>query len=101
MERRRSLINAFRSCRRLKMDISNNFNPLIVVPLYNHAASAERVIREILRFFSDVLVVDDGSTNSGLASIDNLPLRTMRFKKNKGKGAAIKAAAVWAGKKFC
>lgn len=82
---------------RLKMDISKKFNPLIVVPLYNHAASAGRVVREILRFFSDVLVVDDGSTDSGLASIDNLPLHTMHFKKNKGKGAAIKAAAVWAG----
>jgi glycosyltransferase involved in cell wall biosynthesis len=69
------------------------FNPLIVIPLYNHAAAVGRVAREILSLKLPLLIVDDGSTDS-----PEPPSSTylIKFSKNRGKGYAITAAANFA-----
>ena len=70
--------------------------PLIVIPLFNHAATVSGVAREVLRLGYDLLVVDDGSTDGGTVSLQGLPLTVTRHGKNRGKGAAILTAAKWA-----
>jgi glycosyltransferase involved in cell wall biosynthesis len=72
------------------------FKPLMVIPLYNHAATVSGVAREVTRLYPDTLVVDDGSTDGGAATLDGLPLTVTRHEKNRGKGAAIVTAARWA-----
>ncbi|MDR1145648.1 MAG: glycosyltransferase family 2 protein [Verrucomicrobiales bacterium] len=72
------------------------FKSLIVMPLFNHAATVSGVAREVLRRYAELLVVDDGSTDGGAATLDGLPLTVLRHAANRGKGAAILTAARWA-----
>ncbi|MDR2192322.1 MAG: glycosyltransferase family 2 protein [Endomicrobium sp.] len=72
------------------------FNPLIVIPLYNHASTVSGVAKGVLSLYKNVLVVDDGSADGGLDKISSLPINIIKFKKNQGKGAAIISAASWA-----
>ena len=66
---------------------------LLVIPVYNHAATLRAVARNALAEGFPVLVVDDGSTDGGLDTVVDLPVARHRFPSNRGKGAAILAAA--------
>jgi len=66
---------------------------LLVVPVYNHAATLRAVAQGGLAEGFPVLVVDDGSTDGGLDTVADLPVVRHRFPSNRGKGAAILAAA--------
>jgi uncharacterized protein (DUF2062 family) len=68
-------------------------NILIVIPLYNHAASVGDVAERCLAVHPEVLVVDDGSTDGGADVLAGLPVRVLRHAQNRGKGAAIMTAA--------
>ncbi|MEJ2201030.1 MAG: glycosyltransferase family 2 protein [Desulfuromonadaceae bacterium] len=66
---------------------------LIVIPVYNHAASLRRVVEGCLAVHSRVLVVDDGSSDEPLSRLAGLAVETLRHERNRGKGAAILSAA--------
>jgi len=66
---------------------------IVVVPLYNHAATVRQVVQGVLARHAEVLVVDDGSTDQGLKRVADLPVRTHVHPANLGKGAAIRGAA--------
>lgn len=66
---------------------------LLVIPVYNHAATLRAVVQSCLAEGFPVLVVDDGSTDGGLDTIVDLPVARHRFPSNRGKGAAILSAA--------
>lgn len=68
-------------------------NTLMVVPVYNHALTLRAVVEKGLAEGYRVLVVDDGSTDGGLDAVAGLPVDRLRFPVNRGKGAAILAAA--------
>lgn len=68
---------------------------LIVIPVYNHAATLRQVVEGVLSHHERVLVVDDGSTDGGVESLTDLPVELLRHQCNRGKGAAIKTAAQW------
>jgi glycosyltransferase involved in cell wall biosynthesis len=70
--------------------------PLVVIPLYNHAATVRDVAQNSLTLLPDVLVVDDGSSDAGAAVLSGLPLEVVRHPVNRGKGAAILTALDWA-----
>jgi uncharacterized protein (DUF2062 family) len=74
------------------MDNSNN-KILIVIPVYNHAATLREVVERCLAVHPQVLVVDDGSTDGALQTLTGLDVRTLRHERNLGKGAAILTAA--------
>jgi glycosyltransferase involved in cell wall biosynthesis len=74
----------------------NNPQILLVIPLYNHAAKVRRVVEKGIAAGWPVLVVDDGSSDGGLAQLADLACATLRFEVNRGKGAAILAGARWA-----
>lgn len=63
--------------------------PLVVIPVYNHAGALRDVVTRALAIVTDVLVVDDGSTDGGAETIRDLPARVVSHKMNQGKGAAI------------
>jgi glycosyltransferase involved in cell wall biosynthesis len=66
---------------------------LTAIPVYNEAASLVSVLTEVKKYASDVLVVDDGSTDRtpellrGLAGV-----RTIRHSRNLGYGAGLRTA---------
>ncbi|MFA6148344.1 MAG: DUF2062 domain-containing protein [bacterium] len=66
---------------------------LLVIPVYNHAATLRTVARNALAEGFPVLVLDDGSTDGGLNAVADLPVTRHRFPSNRGKGAAILGAA--------
>jgi glycosyltransferase involved in cell wall biosynthesis len=66
--------------------------PLIVIPVYNHAAGVRDVAIRSLEVCPDVLVVDDGSTDLSGDAVKDMPVRLIRHDQNKGKGAAILTA---------
>lgn len=66
---------------------------LVIVPVYNHGTTLRQVVLGVLALHKDVLVVDDGSTDQGLKTIADLPVRIHIHPQNRGKGAAIRTAA--------
>ncbi|HKX25650.1 MAG TPA: glycosyltransferase family 2 protein [Actinomycetota bacterium] len=77
----------------------------IVMPVYNERATlraaVERVVKTPLPIPSELLVVDDGSTDGGLETITDLAepdrVRLVRRRHNRGKGAAIRSGIQAAG----
>ncbi len=67
----------------------------IVIPLYNHAQTLEKVVAESLGFTRHLIVVDDGSRDNVdkiLARL-NPAVHIIRHPRNLGKGAAILSGA--------
>ena len=67
----------------------------MVVPCFNEEATVALVIRKVLDspWVSEVLVVDDGSSDgsvAALATIDDPRLRVLVQPRNQGKGAALR-----------
>jgi uncharacterized protein (DUF2062 family) len=69
---------------------------LLAIPTYNNRPSLRLVVERALSTGLPVLVVDDGSTDGALDSLQGLALATQRLGLNQGKGMAILAAAAWA-----
>jgi hypothetical protein len=70
---------------------------LVLIPAYNHPQTLRAVAEGVLAILPDLLVVDDGSAVPAGPSLAGLPLRLIRHETNRGKGAAIKTAAAFAG----
>jgi glycosyltransferase involved in cell wall biosynthesis len=66
---------------------------LTALPVYNEASHVDAVLDEVVQYASDVLVVDDGSSD---ATPDRLAARrdikSIRHPENRGYGAALKSA---------
>ncbi|HEY5674657.1 MAG TPA: DUF2062 domain-containing protein [Malonomonas sp.] len=68
---------------------------LVVVPVYNHAATLRQVVAGVLALHPSLLVVDDGSSVPVAALLEDLPVELLRHPRNLGKGAALRSAADW------
>lgn len=69
---------------------------LLVIPLYNHAATVVDVVQKALLTNYPLLVVDDGSTDDGFSRVEKIDCFTLKLAQNSGKGVAILAAARFA-----
>lgn len=64
----------------------------IIVPTYNNATTIELLIKELLLYSDDIIVVNDGSTDQTskiLSDFENINI--ISFQINKGKGCALRA----------
>ena len=62
----------------------------VVIPLYNHGSTVASVVEKALELHLTVIVVDDGSSDSGadrLRHLDNVDVQ--QHPSNRGKGAAL------------
>ncbi len=66
---------------------------LVAIPVYNHGRTLRDVVQRALAVHPEVLVIDDGSTDGGSATLQGLPVRLLRHEHNLGKGQAILTAA--------
>lgn len=67
---------------------------IVAVPVYNHAPTLRAVVLGLLERHPHVLVVDDGSDDLEPEVLAGLPVRMVRHGRNRGKGAAIRTAAL-------
>ena len=66
---------------------------LTAIPVYNEAASLLSVLTEVKKYASDVLVVDDGSTDATPELLRQIPgVRSIRHPRNLGYGAGLRTA---------
>jgi glycosyltransferase involved in cell wall biosynthesis len=70
-------------CDRLKL--------CVIIPTYNNDATLARVIQEVQQFTSNIIVVNDGSTDSTAAILTGFPaLAQVSYPTNVGKGWALR-----------
>ncbi|HOD53493.1 MAG TPA: glycosyltransferase family 2 protein [Candidatus Cloacimonadota bacterium] len=80
------------------MSFANKDNTLVIVPIYNSMEHLDQLFREISSYIplNQIIAVDDGSSDQSSALCENAGVRLISFKKNKGKGAALKAGFEYA-----
>lgn len=64
-------------------------NIAIIIPAYNEEASIRNVVESILLFTDKIIVVDDGSTDSTVTQLTDLPIIILKNPRNQGKGASL------------
>src|SRR5688572_11256719 len=64
-------------------------NCAVVIPCLNEAGRIGGVISSVLPFLSDVIVIDDGSSDQTAQEALSSGAQVIRHEKNEGKGAAI------------
>lgn len=71
------------------------FNPVAIIPHYNHSATVGRVAEKLQQLGLPVLIVDDGSSDEHKAVLEQFSQNEQLFilfcDINGGKGAAVKA----------
>ncbi len=68
-----------------------NLKCAVVIPTYNNAGTIESVIRDVREYCSDVIVVNDGSTDSTPDIINNIEgIDYIAYTPNHGKGHALR-----------
>ena len=72
----------------------SNYNPIALIPHYNHAATVGDVARQLLSMDLPVLIVDDGSDVKNLTNLKYLEqwdgVSIVYCAQNGGKGTAVK-----------
>jgi glycosyltransferase involved in cell wall biosynthesis len=68
----------------------------VVIPAYNEEAYIGKVIKKALRYTSNVIAVDDGSSDKTSSVAQKLATHTLRHGTNLGKGAALKTGCDFA-----
>jgi glycosyltransferase involved in cell wall biosynthesis len=69
----------------------NRNNVCVIVPTYNNHKTLKRVLDSVLLYTTNVIVVNDGSTDETHRILENYPhLAQIHFPKNSGKGMALR-----------
>lgn len=71
----------------------NQNNVTIIVPVYNEDLAVDQAISELLEHFpgSEIIIVNDGSTDRTLEKIQRFNVKIISHDVNKGYGAALKS----------
>lgn len=95
------------SCR----EISDKLSCVVLIPSYNNAITLLNVIEQTLEYCNNIIVVNDGSTDSTQQILENKQkeinnttannkvrqkLEIISYTKNRGKGHALKLGIEWA-----
>lgn len=74
--------------------LSEKFDALkccVIIPTYNNHKTLEQVIEGVLVYTANIIVVNDGSTDSTADILVQFPqIQTLQFSKNRGKGEALR-----------
>src|SRR5690606_35251308 len=63
----------------------------VLVPTYNNAGTLATVLRDVLQYTTQVIVVNDGSTDDTENILEGFPqVHIVSYKPNAGKGMALR-----------
>ena len=62
----------------------------VVIPTYNNARTVADIVRRTLAVCIDVIVVNDGSTDSTLEELGSVKCKVVSYSRNRGKGYALR-----------
>ena len=65
--------------------------PFVIVPCLNEALAIRKLLEGVLAHCSDVIVIDDGSTDDTANIVAQLPVTLIRHPARRGKGEALRA----------
>ncbi|MEJ1237666.1 glycosyltransferase family 2 protein [Chryseolinea sp. T2] len=69
----------------------------VLIPTYNNAQTLERVINDVLSYTDQVIVVNDGSTDSTPRILEGYPaIKKVSYPNNRGKGYALRTGFAFA-----
>ncbi len=74
----------------------NPSRTLLAIPVYNEEKYVARVLNRVRRFASDILVIDDGSTDSTPMLLAQQQVEVVRHATNRGYGRSMQDAFRWA-----
>lgn len=67
----------------------------VLLPTYNNGGTLRKVLKEVLQYTSDIIVVNDGATDDTSEILRQFPaIKTISFSGNKGKGCALRAGII-------
>jgi dolichol-phosphate mannosyltransferase len=69
---------------------------LVAIPVWNEERHIDHVLSEVRRHTTDILVVDDGSTDATPALLARHPVEVLRHRENMGYGRSIRDIIHWA-----
>lgn len=69
---------------------------LVGIPVYNEQRFVQPVLDEVRRYASDVLVIDDGSTDLTPLKLAEQPVEVIRHAENRGYGRSMQDMLRWA-----
>jgi glycosyltransferase involved in cell wall biosynthesis len=69
---------------------------LVAIPVYNEEQHVTTVLSAVRQYASDIVVVDDGSTDDTPGLLAKLPVDVIRHAVNRGYGRSIRDAFQWA-----
>lgn len=74
-----------------EMERTNQLKICVIVPTYNNHKTLQRVLDSVLNYTSNVIVVNDGSTDTTAQILENYAhLVQVHHSKNSGKGVALR-----------
>ena len=74
----------------LGLNVDHNRRFVVVIPVYNHADSVDKIVRQAMDLHYPIFVVNDGSTDSTAQKLSEIQeINVITHEKNMGKGAAI------------
>ena len=65
---------------------------VVIIPAFNEEAAIGEIIEKSLKYVDDVLVIDDGSSDSTCEIAEKSGARVIKHEINKGKGVSLKDA---------
>ena len=72
-------------------DRISSLNVCIIIPTYNNCKTLERVINGVLEMTTNIIVVNDGSTDDTTSILNNYKqIIVLNVQKNRGKGNALR-----------
>lgn len=67
------------------------FKCVVVIPTYNNAGTLAAVVADVKQYSSDIIVVNDGSTDHTSDILSTIKdITVIDYPKNRGKGYALK-----------
>ncbi len=69
---------------------------LVAIPVYNEERYVEKVLQRVAQYADEILVIDDGSTDTTPCLLAKQPVEVIRHRENRGYGRALLDAFRWA-----